>query len=448
MRQWLQRLGSVFTSSGASSPSQYRRRVIRYGLESVHGHDPSPELINKVLANQTILDDLHTRFQDSENEVNVNELFSFQGRERLEALRDQKKGYLLVYSQPFLTRVLTQFTQDPKPWVSVVFQAHEDPAAHVTVLERGHGLAFELDFFPDDNPAILCAFFDHLSCVSTRASRFAIETLAPIAPVWGRIHGENEFSLEIGEPITQWLSEEDLTLQLIDYFVSRIERAPEHMDWEANCWDPPARRILTSRRDAPLVLRDDSPLGKLRSLSMLVRVPNGVREACLAIPALRALKRGRPDVHLTVLTEPQLLPIWRSIPECDDLLVVGAEDPDRMKIGFDVGVILSLEDDAIAQIRRYQIDRLLGMESLATAAKLDEILKMPRKLGPPEHRQRTYLRIPQRLGAEVVNDPSIFAPIHRAIPPNAETPMIAVAPGSEDGSSYSWEQSRFIEMIQ
>ena len=40
----------------------------------------------------------------------------------------------------------------------------------------------------------------------------------------------------------------------------------------------------------------------------------------MSIPAARAIKRGRPDAHVTVLAKSKLVDLWKTVAEVDDII--------------------------------------------------------------------------------------------------------------------------------
>jgi len=53
----------------------------------------------------------------------------------------------------------------------------------------------------------------------------------------------------------------------------------------------------------------------------LVISPNWIGDAVMAQPLLRLLKQAHPERAIDVLAPPQVVPVWRRIPEADDILV-------------------------------------------------------------------------------------------------------------------------------
>ena len=451
MKRWIsgigKGLGALFASEDdpAVETQRHRERVVTRGLERLKSAVPDQSAIEAVLSKQSEIDAIHRRITDESAESGIAEEIQFDGLSRLKPVQEAGKGYLLVYVQGFLTGLLQQLAQQPKPVVSVVFRLHEDASAHIPVLERGHGLAFELPFFPQEGSAQLTDFLGELTAISSKGAAFAVETGVPVMPVWCRVDDEG-LTLEIGDPMgADDGAVTDLTSALAEHFARRIQASPAEMDWEADCWYPPVNRLLPSRFNWDLALSAEQSVEALAPFRILVRVPDEVREACLAVPAVRAIKRGRPDVHLTVLTAAAMVPFWELVEECDGLASVGEASGDHGS--FAVGVVINRESAALAELQAFDVGRTTGMESHPESETFDDLLNMPRKLGPPEHRHRSYLRVAHRLGAQVVDDVTLRAPMKRGVS-DAAASVVGLAPESDVGTSYMWPRERFEEVIR
>lgn len=450
MKGWISGIGKGLSSlfRGEDDPAvetrRHRERVVTRGLERLKSAAPERSAIEAVLSKQSEIDAIHRRLTDESAVGEIAEEIQFDGLSRLKPLQEAGKGYLLVYVQGFLTGLLQQMAQEPKPVVSVVFRLHEDASAHIPVLERGHGLAFELPFFPQEGSAQLTDFLGELTAVSSKGAAFAVETGVPVLPVWCRVDDEG-LTLEIGEAMSGDGSVTRLTSALVEHFARRIHASPAEMDWEADCWYPPVNRLLPSRFDWELALSAEQSVEGLAPFRVLVRVPDDVREACLAVPAVRAIKRGRPDVYLTVLTTASMEPFWNLVNACDGFARVGeASEGDG---SFALGVVINQESAALAELQAFNVARTTGMESHPVSDKFDDLLNMPRKLGPPEHRHRSYLRVAHRLGAQVVDDVTLRVPMKRGCA-DAGLKVVGMAPESEIGTSYVWPRERFEEVIR
>ena len=42
----------------------------------------------------------------------------------------------------------------------------------------------------------------------------------------------------------------------------------------------------------------------------------------MALPAIRSIKAGRPDLHLTILTPAKLADLWKVVSEVDDIIII------------------------------------------------------------------------------------------------------------------------------
>lgn len=447
MKGWISGIGKGLSSFFASEvdpaaeTQKHRERVVRHGLERLTGAVPEGAAVERVLSKQVEIDAIHRRLSDEEAKSGIAEEIQFDGLSRLKPVQEAGKGYLLVYVQGFLTGVLQQLAQQRKPMVSVVFKLHEDASAHISVLERGHGLAFELPFFPEEGPAQLTDFLGELTAVSSKGAAFAVETGVPVLPVWCRVD-EDGLTLEIGAALADHESVTSLTSALADHFARRLQASPAEMDWEADCWYPPANRLLPSRFDWDLALSAGQTVEALRPFRVLVRVSDDVMEACLAVPAVRAIKRGRADVQVTVIASAAMVSFWRMVRECDACVSRASEADDS----FALGVVISREESALADLREFEVLRTVGMESHPRSDEFDDLLNMPRKLGPPEHRHRTYLRVAHRLGARVVDDAALRRPLLDERPSHPK--VVGLAPDSERGTSYVWPRERFEDVIR
>jgi heptosyltransferase-2 len=75
---------------------------------------------------------------------------------------------------------------------------------------------------------------------------------------------------------------------------------------------------------------------------LLVRAPNWVGDVVLALPALRDLRRDFPQAKLTVLARPWVAPLYRAVPEVDEIEESRGTRADavRLRGRFDTAVLL------------------------------------------------------------------------------------------------------------
>ena len=58
----------------------------------------------------------------------------------------------------------------------------------------------------------------------------------------------------------------------------------------------------------------------LKPFRILIRGANWLGDSVISAAAVRAIKGGRPDAHLTVATPAKLAPMWKLIAEVDEVL--------------------------------------------------------------------------------------------------------------------------------
>ena len=57
---------------------------------------------------------------------------------------------------------------------------------------------------------------------------------------------------------------------------------------------------------------------------IVIRSSNWLGDAVMSVPAVRALKRGNPGAHVTVLTPEKLADVWRLVAEVDEVIAFPA----------------------------------------------------------------------------------------------------------------------------
>ncbi|MBX9577813.1 MAG: hypothetical protein K2W97_04990 [Chthoniobacterales bacterium] len=121
-----------------------------------------------------------------------------------------------------------------------------------------------------------------------------------------------------------------ITYDLGEALAQEIRRSPTDWFWVHNRWKLPKPAFLLSRTRRGFFLPEATPQfaatvefrKKLQPLKLLVRSPNWLGDACMALPAIRSLKAGRPDLHLTILTPAKLADLWKVVSEIDDIIII------------------------------------------------------------------------------------------------------------------------------
>ena len=117
-------------------------------------------------------------------------------------------------------------------------------------------------------------------------------------------------------------SVESLTAKTNAAIADEIRRAPEDWFWVHNRWKTPRPNWLLSKYKRGVFLPNETAPA-LKPFRILIRASNWLGDSVISIPAVRAIKRGRPDAHVTVLAPEKIAAVWRLVPEVDSVLSLG-----------------------------------------------------------------------------------------------------------------------------
>ncbi|OHE79097.1 MAG: hypothetical protein A3F67_05085 [Verrucomicrobia bacterium RIFCSPHIGHO2_12_FULL_41_10] len=203
------------------------------------------------------------------------------------------------------------------------FDRKRDLNAASALLREGGMLGVLIDQHAGD-AGIWIPFFNKLASTSPLAATLAQRTNSLLVHATVRTVGPARWSVLIKPTIpTQDRSIAEITYELGCQLAEEIERSPADWFWVHNRWKLPKPAFLLARVKRGLYLPADFQENKtLVPLKLLVRSPNWLGDACMAIPAVRAMKQGRPDLHLTILTPAKLSALWRLIPEVDEVIEI------------------------------------------------------------------------------------------------------------------------------
>lgn len=180
--------------------------------------------------------------------------------------------------------------------------------------------------------------------------------------------------------------------------------------------------------------------------------PEELSEACFSVPAVRSLKRFRPEAKLSILCSESIAPLWETLKELDEVVSY----PERASVGGIVkalegqkseldSVLLWHDGNAAKAMVKMGVRQRFGYPLPGLMKKLTESVKVLVPAGPIVHRVRYYLNLVEELGADVMvrenfqTDP---------LPSPPETPTIAVSPASACGESHDWLIDRFKDVAK
>lgn len=195
----------------------------------------------------------------------------------------------------------------------------------------------------------------------------------------------------------------------------------------------------------------DKPPLHLKGGYLCVVAPRDLAEACFSVPAVRALKYGRPQGTLAILCEEEQAPLWQTMGEVNYVISYPSKASARqvLKLLQEVDVpfessIVWESGELVKALDRAGITQRLGYPAKGVGKYLTDPVEVVLTPAPIEHRVRHYLNFVQKLGVEAYIRENFVTP---PLQPAPEKLRIALAPGSEFGEPYQWPLDRFVEVV-
>ncbi len=235
----------------------------------------------------------------------------------------------------------------------------------------------------------------------------------------------------------------ELSAQTNLAIAEQIRRAPEDWFWVHNRWKTPRPNWLLAKYKRGLFVPGSEQLQPFR---ILIRGSNWLGDSIMSIPAVRAIKRGRPDAHVTVLAPAKIAAIWRLVPEVDEVISLGrkslwqARRLIRSRAWFDVGIVFPNSFRVALELWLAGVPRRVGYAGHRRRWLLNQVVRRMERKGPPRHQVEDYLDIARSLGVDAGVGEIAIAPRQKA---NGEAKQIGLCPGAEYGPAKRWLPERF-----
>ncbi len=190
---------------------------------------------------------------------------------------------------------------------------------------------------------------------------------------------------------------------------------------------------------------------------VIVRSPNPLGDACMSLPAVRALKQRRPDTEITVCCRDNLTAMWAARDEIDAVIPFrkGLKPRDVGKIirehgTFDEGLLLPNSFRAALELRLGGVKRLTGYNRYGRGLLLKKSVREPEASEDKQHHVHRYLHLAEVMGADISDLDDLLAI------PVAPTPLqsglkdlhIGVCPGAEYGNAKRYPIERYAKALE
>lgn len=341
-----------------------------------------------------------------------------------------------------------------------IFSRHEGFTGPMRHLKDGGTLGILIDQHTGDQ-GVWCPFFDRLASTTPVAAMIALRTRAEVVTLAVYDDGPARWRIVYG-PVPPLAIEkpsfEDLTAQMNLAVEGLIRRQPHSWFWVHNRWKTPSPRLLIQGERRGIAYPQGYDPARLQPFELLVRSPNWLGDACMAFPAVRAIKTGRPDLRLTVFGPEKLRELWEAQPFVDayigkdhrEGLFAVARRLRSCGTVFDSAVLLTNSTRSTLELWLSGIPRLIGYTGSLRSRLLRQKIREPRTTSGPQHHAERYLHIARTLGAPTTAPllaPSPMPPSHDAA--GSPRPLrLGICAGAEYGQAKRWPLDRFAQVIQ
>ena len=287
-----------------------------------------------------------------------------------------------------------------------LFDRHDGFEPVIDLLRSGGGVGVLSDQHAGDH-GVWTPFFGRLASTSPLPALLAKRTRAALIAAGVYTTGRARWRMVFTERFDETgASVAVLTSKINQVIEQQIRRAPEDWFWVHNRWKTPEPNFLLAHYKRGIYLPPGISASDLKPFRILIRSSNWLGDAVMSVPAVRAIKNGRPDVHVTIAAPDKIAPMWKLIPEVDAIIPLpeGSLFPVvrllRQQMPFDVAILFPNSLRVALESWLSGIPRRVGYRGHCRSWLVNQIVREPRKPGPPEHHSLRFLRIARECGAE------------------------------------------------
>lgn len=323
-------------------------------------------------------------------------------------------------------------------------------------LREDHGILGVLADQHAGDKGVWIPFFDRLASTTSLPALMSLRCGSPILPLTVYSDGVARWKLVYSPPIVskeENPTAEGLTAALNLAIEKVIRRAPENWFWVHNRWKTPCPDFLLGKTRRGIVLPLGYDAGKLQNFEVLVRSPNWLGDACMAMPAVRAIKAGRPDVRITVLVPAKLKELWEAMPEVDAVITKDKNDSVlkvarriRETARFDAAILFTNSTRSTLEIWCAGVPRLVGYRGSLRSRLLHQVAPDAPTDQPPEHHANKYLRLVQCCG--IKTDEASLLPTDTRVVATDGKIRIGLCAGAEYGQAKRWPLERYADVAR
>jgi len=245
-----------------------------------------------------------------------------------------------------------------------VFERSEGFGKAIGLLRSGGGIGILMDQHAGDG-GLWTPFFGRLASTTALPALLARRTHAKLIGFAVHTEGFARWRAVAERPIeNSGASIESLTARGNEILEKQVRRAPEDWFWVHNRWKTPRPNFLLAKYKRGVLLPENT---RLKPFRILIRSSNWLGDAVMSVPAVRAIKGGRPDAHLTVAVPGKLAALWKIVPEADEIIVLPSKSVFaaarlfRQKPPFDVAIVFPNSLRSALEVFLAGIPRRVGL---------------------------------------------------------------------------------------
>jgi heptosyltransferase-2 len=320
----------------------------------------------------------------------------------------------------------------------------------IDLLRSGGGVGVLSDQHAGDH-GLWTPFFGRLASTSPLPGLLAKRTRAAVIAAAVYTIGPARWRMVFTERFDQpSASIADLTSKINKVIEQQIRVAPEDWFWVHNRWKTPAPNFLLARYKRGVYLPPGVSAHDLKPFRILVRSSNWLGDAVMSVPAVRAIKNGRPDAQVTIAAPSKIAPTWKLVSEVDAIIPISSRSllrsvwSIRRRAYFDAAILFPNSLRVALESWLSGIPRRVGYQGHWREWLLNQTVPEPRKSGPPEHHLLRFVRIARECGTETSTVQHPTSNIQITV---ADQPLkIGLCPGAEYGPAKRWLPERFAEV--
>lgn len=329
----------------------------------------------------------------------------------------------------------------------VPFDRRRGFAEPITFLREGGIVGVLVDQHAGDG-GMWTPLFGRLASTSPLAGTMALRTESPLVAVAVYTTGIARWRLVISDPLPEITDPDLLTAEINLTLEREISVSPADWFWMHDRWKIPNPDFLLSHYKRGVTLPTAFPPSSLKPFRILIRSANWLGDAVMSAPAVRAIKAGRPDAHITILTKAKLADFWKSMPEVDEIISISPRQgllsvARAIRHQFEAAFVFPNSVRAALEVRLAAIPRRIGYRRPWRGSSINAIVPDPPP-GPMVHEAWHYLEMALYAGARIPPD-ALEPP---ACPPPPGPLKLGMVPGAEYGPAKRWMPESFAEVAR